>query len=277
MLDLDILVPADQLDTANAAVTALGYRSPGQPFDDEARRHVRAGDHHDPALIDEEHVVAVELHRHVTMTGEGNGFDIDEVWQRARPAPSGAHLLPSPEDLLLQVCFHFTRNRLGGSYRRRHTGGALAQICDIARIVGGEAIDWQAVVTAARRYRLDAAVFLALFAARELGVPVSTLALAELRPQGFDPRLGRRLVSLRVLRTGDHLPVRSARWMFAPSREVLARGWGGDPAAALSLVRAYARRARANAPLAGAALRRPWAVVQDHRLNGQIHTLQSHE
>jgi hypothetical protein len=277
MLDLDLLVPADRLDTANAAVTALGYRSPGQPFDEGARRHVRVGDHHDPALIDEKQVVAVELHRHVAISGEGTGFDIDEVWQRARAAPSGAHLLPSPEDLLLHVCFHFTRNRLGGSYRRRHTGGALAQICDIARIVERETIDWETLLAAARRYRLDAAVFLALFAARELGVPVSDSALAELRPQGFDHRLGSRLVSLRVLRTGDHLPVRSARWMLLPSREVLARGWDADPTATLSLVRAYARRARANAPLARAALRRPWSVVQDHRLNGQIHALQTHE
>jgi hypothetical protein len=275
MLDLDVLVPADRLPAANAALAALGYRT--LPADDDpegARSHVHAAEHHDPALVGEQHVVAVELHHHVVIAGEGAGFDIDDAWQRARAAPGATHLLPAPADLLLHVCLHFTRNRLGGSYRRRHTGGALGQICDIARIVEHEPIDWDALAAAARSYRLDARVFLALFAARELGVPVPSSALADLQPPRFDPRVGRRLVSLRVLRTGEGLPVRTVRWMLAPSREVLSRGWEADPSATLSLARAYLRRARAHAPGARSALRRPWSVVQDRRLNGQIHALE---
>ena len=86
--------------------------------------------------------------------------------------------------------------------------------------------------------------------------------------------LGRRLVTLRVLRAGDHLPVRTLRWMFAPGREVLSHGWNADPTATMSLARAYMRRARANAPLARSALRRPWLFVQDQRLNDQIRALE---
>jgi hypothetical protein len=271
MLDLDVLVPAGDLDAANAALAPLGYR----PQLADGYEHVRANHHHDPALVTEQEIVAVELHHHIAMAEERAHFDVAELWERARPAP--AHLLPAGEDLLLHVCLHFTRNRLGGSYRRRNTGGALSQVCDIAWIVERDAIDWDRLVAAVRAYRLEARVFLALFAARELGVRVPVRALHALRPPGFDAALGRRLVALRVLRGGHHLPVRSMRWMVAPGRAALAHGWGADPDDSLSLARAYVRRVRAQVPLAAPALRRPWTVVQDYRLNGQINALERRE
>ncbi|MGA2925525.1 MAG: nucleotidyltransferase family protein [Solirubrobacteraceae bacterium] len=275
MLDLDILVPEQRLGAANAALAPLGYAPvPGSNSPEQTTMQLKLDEHHGPALVGEQQLLAVELHRHVAIAGEGNRFEIDGIWQRARATPTGAHLLPSPADLLLHVCVHFTRNRLGGSYRHRNTGGALGQILDIARVVQHEPLDWDALVASARSYRLDARVFLALFAARELGVRIPDDALAALQPTGFDPIVGRRLVALRVLRAGDHMPVRTLRWMFAPGREVLSRGWNADPTATLSLASAYMRRARANAPLARSALRRPWSFIQDQRLNGQIRALE---
>jgi hypothetical protein len=273
MLDLDILVPSDLMSTATVVLASLGYHPLSESEDAEQSRQGIAA-HHDPALIGDKEIFAVELHRHIARTGEASKLVIDDFWQRARSSAKGAHRLPAPEDLLLHVCLHFTRNRLGGGYQRRNTGGALAQICDIARIIDREEVDWAALARAARRYHMDASVFLALFAARQLGVAVPGLALAELRPPSFDPAIGRRLVALRVLSADDHLPVRSARWMLLPSREVLSRGWAADPAAPLSLARAYVRRARAHAPLARAALRQPWTIVQDRRLNDQLLALQ---
>jgi hypothetical protein len=277
MLDLDILVPAQRLDEASAVLTPLGYQPRTAAGEDPgATMAVRltVDQHHGPALISDEQLLAVELHRHILIAGEGRPFDINEFWQRSRISGSGDHLLPSPEDLLLHVCLHFTRNRVGGNYRRRNTGGALGQISDIARIVEYERVDWSSLADTARRYSLDAMVFLGLFAAHELGVAVPEGALADMQPRGFDPVLGRRLVALRVLRAGDHLPVRTLRWMLAPSREVLSDGWNADPTATMSLARAYMRRARANFPLARSALRRPWLFVQDQRLNDQIRALE---
>jgi hypothetical protein len=276
MLDLDILVPAGELDAANAALAAIGYRGATSTRDDpHARASMRVAHHHDPALVADDRLTAVELHHHIAMTGERAHFDIAGLWERARPSATGpAHLLPAAEDLLLHVCLHFTRNRLGGSYRRGGSGGALSQLCDIAWIIDRETLDWDALVDTARSYRLDARVFLPLFAARELGIAVPAPALDALRPPGFDARVGRRLVALRVLRAGRHLPVRSLRFMLAPGRAVLTHGWDAEPDGSLSLARAYVRRAVAQAPLAGAALKRPWAVVQDYRLNGQIHALE---
>jgi hypothetical protein len=264
MLDLDLLAPAGRLDAARDALAGLGYRA----------ADVAGPDHHAPALIGEDRMLAVELHHHITIAGEGVKFDTGELWDRAREAPGATHLLPAPEDLLLHICMHFTRNRLGGSHSRRSTGGALAQIYDIAQIAEHDSIDWSAVADSARRYQLDASVFVALFAARELGVPIPEAALSGLQPATFDPALGRRLVALRVLRDEDRLPVRSARWMLLPSREVLSRGWNADRADPASLARAYIRRARANAPVMRSALGQPWMMVQDRRLNSEIHSLQ---
>src|SRR5262249_50628951 len=123
MLDLDVLVPRAELRRAAAALEPLGYAAGGS----------EAAAHHAPALIGEQRIVAVELHHHIVIGGEGRRFDIDDLWRRARPAPDGTHLLPAPADLLLHVCLHFTRNRLGGSHGRRSTGGALSPIPDIAR------------------------------------------------------------------------------------------------------------------------------------------------
>jgi hypothetical protein len=275
MLDLDILVPSTSLDAARAALGEIGYRPQSQGATNaQSRTSLRADHHHDPALVADHRIAAIELHHHIAMADERSHFAVDGLWGRARAGSrSPDHLLPSPEDLLLHVAFHFTRNRLGGSWRRAGTGGALAQICDIAWLVDRETIDWDLFVANARSYRLDARVFLGLFAAAELGAPIPADALGALRPADFDPRVGRRLVALRVLRTHGHLPVRSLRWLLAPSREALASGWGADPDGSLSLARAYLRRARARGPHVRSALRRPWTVVQDYRLNSQIHAL----
>jgi hypothetical protein len=272
LLDLDVLVPARRLDAANDALRELGFdalQTAGDVID------MRINHHHDPVLTNAQRITAVELHHHIAMVQERRHFTIAGVWERSRPGTSAPpHLLPAPEDLLLHACLHFTRNRLGGSHNRGGSGGALSQLADIAWIAGREAVDWDALAREARRYRLGTRVFLPLFAARELGVAVPDEPLRALRPPGFDPRVGRRLVTLRVLRSGRGLPVRTLRWMVAPPRTALEQGWNADPRTKRSLARAYLRRAAANAPVAGRALRRPWQVVHDHRLNGQIHALE---
>jgi hypothetical protein len=277
MLDIDTLVRTEHLEVATAAVSALGYETRPDPDPVAAAEAARrpaggVGSHHGAALVDPESLVAVELHHHIT-TGDEGRFSLDGLWERARPASRSGHLVPAPEDLLIHVCFHFTRNRLGGSAHRRNTGGALAQILDMRRVIGGNALDWQLLTTTAHDCRLGTRVFLGLFAAGELGVPIPRQEIEAIRPEGFDDQLGRRLVQLRVLRAGDHMPVRSMRWMFAPSREALRRGWNADPTATLSLARAYMRRAKAHLPEARAAAGRPWIYVQDRRLNGHIEAL----
>ena len=277
LLDLDLLVPADALGVARDALQAIGFGQGDNGSGEPQTAALHAAEHHDAALVAETAILAVELHHHVALAAEGADFDIGGFWARAQPAAGGAaHLLPSPEDLLLHICVHFVRNRLGGSHRRSGTGGALAQLRDVAEVLEHQTVDWDRLAAIACEYRLDTRVHLALFAAREVGVGVPGEALALLEPKGFDARLGRRLVALRVLRAGPQVPVRSLRFIVAPGRDVLEHGWDGRGTGA-SLARAYVRRAVAKAPLTGAALRRPRAVLQDYRLNGQIRGLEQRD
>ena len=275
MLDVDVLVPADHLERATITVSDLGYL-PGHDTNPDGggnEPRIRPELHHEVALVGRHQLLAVELHQHIATGEEGNDFSLAGFWERAETAPNTGHRVASPEDLLIHVAFHFTRNRLGGSAHRRNTGGALAQILDMRRLVTGRVIDWDLLTRTAREFGLGTRIFLGLFAARELGVPIPIDQLALIRPVGFDPELGRRLVALRVMRAGDHMPVRSMRWMFAPSREALRRGWNANPNTTLSLARAYMRRAKAHVPEARSTMRRPWAYVQDRRLNSQIEAL----
>lgn len=276
MLDVDLLVTEHDIARATEAISTLGYAAlvdhPGLGAAGQvsAAQNIR---HHEDAFIGPEELVAIELHRQITTTEEAGWLDLRGLWERSRRAGSAGHRVPSIEDLLIHVCFHFTRNRLGGSSHRRNTGGALAQILDMQRLVEGNPIDWELMVRTTRAFGLSTRVFLGLFCAGELGVPIPIDTLDALAPTDFDAAVGRRLVTLRVLRAGDHLPVRSLRWMVAPSREALRRGWNADPNATLSLARAYMRRARAHLPEARSALSRPRDLVQDRRLNRQIEAL----
>ena len=137
MFDLDILVPVPQQAQAHAALALLGYVAQESG---NGAGHLEPAMHHGTPLVSREQLLAVELHHHVTIPGEGDPFDIADFWDRSRPSAQPGCLLPSPEDLLLHVCLHFTRNRLGGNYFNRYSGGALAQLCDVARLIEYEAI-----------------------------------------------------------------------------------------------------------------------------------------
>ncbi|HEY6891762.1 MAG TPA: nucleotidyltransferase family protein, partial [Solirubrobacter sp.] len=174
MLDVDVLVRSEQLDAANAALAALGYRSPpGSGEEQHSAGWMRANHHHDPALVADDGLLAIELHHHIAMKDERRHFDVGDLWERSRPHPAVAgHRLPAGEDLLLHVGFHFTRNRLGGSHDRSGSGGALSQLADLAWIVAREPLDWPRLAAHAHAYRLDARLFLALFAAHEVGFDI---------------------------------------------------------------------------------------------------------
>jgi hypothetical protein len=277
MLDLDLLVPEDRVAAAETALVELGYNDDPVAYGEEpSPRPRRAHDHHEAGLVHSNHLTAVELHRHIMLRGEGHVFDMSDMWARARTVDSApAHFLPAPEDLLLHVASHFTRNRLGGAAHVSLTGGALAQIADVAWLVRGESIDWDAFAGTVLEYGLGLRVFLGLFAAAELGVEVPEDVLTMLRPAGFDSSLGRRLVELRVLRTNRHLGVQSLRRAIAPSRDVLVEGWQAEASDWRSVAGAYVRRVRARAPHIRYALRRPIAEVRDYRIDGRIKDLEA--
>ena len=276
LLDLDILVPEQCVADAEAALVALGYRDEPAAYGlAPSERELRAQQHHEAGLVHPEHLTAVELHRHIRAPGDGEPFDIREIWARARRVESApVHWLPAPEDLLMHVAFHFSHNRLGGSDHLAGTGGALAQLADIGWLLQRETIDWPSFTANVRAYGLEVRVFLALFAAAEVGIEIPAEPLDELRPPRLDIGLARRVVALRVLRTNEHLGLRSLRQVVVPTREMLVGGWRPEQPTWQTLARAYARRMRRGAPKLTYALRRPLAEVQDYRLNAQLRALE---
>lgn len=272
MNDVDVLVPYDKMDAAHEALASLGY-GPKRPVkrEEEAQEWMRIHHRHDPALVDQNGFVTVELHHHIVKGAPAAHFDIADFWGHARPAVRGSrHLLPATEDLLLHACIHFTYNRT----TRSHSYGSLAELMDMAWLIDREQIDWQALIDAARARRLESSVFLALFAADELGIDVPAQTLEALRPPRFDPRLGRRMVTLRVLRIAPSGPVRSLRKTFAPGRDALEESSGTDSRRSFKLVWAYLRRAVRGLRFARYVLREPRALLQDYRLNRQIDSLE---
>ena len=263
LLDLDLLVPLGRIATAQAALRAAG-------FEPDTREIPPEHHYHAAALLAPDRRTAVELHHHLATGAEAARFDIETLWRRTRVVGgTPSRLVSPPADLLLHVAIHFTRNRMGA-----RTGGALAQIGDIAWLAGTAAIDWESLVHDVRDYALETRVFLALWCAAELGVPIPVDVLSELRPTAFDPAIGHQFLLLRVLRTDEHQLVRSLRRMIAPERTTLVVGWKASSDRWPALAQAYARRARVRVPDVAASLRRPLRQLREYRLNGQIDALE---
>ena len=219
----------------------LGYRYHTPIREIDKPEWMQEHHRHDAALVDAEGVVRVELHYHVVKGAPAAPASISTASGRGASGESGLRrsARPGPEDLLLHACIHFTYDRMTTSI------AALAQLGDIAWIIDREEIDWDRLIDNAR------------------GVPGSTTPCfwpcsprtssasrcrrsrsGALRPPGFDERLGRRMIELRVLRTGSPVPRRSLREAVAPGREGLENSWGAAPesrAVARARVRAVAR------------------------------------
>jgi hypothetical protein len=265
MADLDMLVPRDRLDEANSLLVELGYRYRTPIREMHEPEWMQENHRHDAPLVDADDLVKVELHYHVVKGAPAERFDLQGFWDRGQPVAAGSpHVRPSPEDLLLHACIHFTYDRMTTSI------AALGQLTDVAWIIDREAIDWDRLIGSARSYGLDEPVFLALFAADDLGLAVPAEPLERLRPAGFDERLARRMIDLRVLRTRPAIPRRSLRAAVAPGREGLRNDWGADDQNRLSLAGAYGRRALRSIRLVRPVLKEPRTVVRDYRLNRQL-------
>lgn len=224
MSDVDVLVPADRLGEARAALVARGYR----PLGPDPRAPGSGLPHHDAKLLDAEGIVPVELHRHVLDGGEATKWPIAETWSRARPAREGHHVLPSAADLLMHVCLHFIADR------HVRSEGALAQVRDIAWIAQRDDVDWALLETIARRYGVLDRVRASLATARHLGLLERCPLLGATEPRPADVGC---FVASRVLVNEARAPVGS--WPRNLSSLRSALWWGrvhlGDlPAGELS-------------------------------------------
>ncbi len=281
MLDLDLLVPASAARRAEAAIVAMGYR-PNPMQTPEERERMRDEHHSGPALVRDDAMVAVDLHRH--LSSRCPRLDIDDVWSSARRgAGEGSYLLPRPEDLLMHVALHFS------SERARKSDGAFGQVADLAWLCATSDIDWDFLLGRARRWGAQSRLFLALWCATDLLGPIAPPAvLDDARPTTWSDGLARRTLRRNVLGTGPWVPPdyftshsgpvysprsRPLRRMF-PSHDYLSRNFGsGDDATFGSNAEGYARLSLRRAARAWSKVARPWTVPADVKLGRWLESL----
>jgi hypothetical protein len=149
MADLDLLVPEDQVELAQAVLADLNYGSASsEPWPGFARRYRNALAYARPSAGTPPYLVG--LHWGLLNVQYYERIPIQGWFDRAqRVEVAGvAALVPAPEDHLVYLCGHL-------ALHHRHDP-ALLRYCDIAMLLQhtGEALDWDAVVQRAVDWRL---------------------------------------------------------------------------------------------------------------------------
>jgi hypothetical protein len=286
MSDLDILVPHQDADRADAVVRELGYR-PG--VDQQTQEEMRQSDRQLAALIGVGKPVIVEIHPHITEVDNPLRFDISGFWERARPLRIAGvdSLTLSPEDFLTHLAVNF--------FKDRHFYGfsALGQLCDISEMIKLhlEELDWTGLVREGEAAGLVGPLFCALYLARHLlEAPIPDQVLEELEPAGFNPREALRMVRLRVL--GDQwvakalvapghayhwwtIPIIMLRRVFPSPRYLVERyrGPGQTPVRSREIFGLYWRSVKDALSIARRSLRQPRAMREDLAVDRWLHSL----
>ena len=210
MTDLDIWVRDDDIPRAVAHLRALGFRQEADQLDRPLalQQHSRGEIVFRPAR--REHGL-VELHY-----GAFQGWwarraaapDEEGLWRRAVPLGPGRHAMRlATEDAILQTAFHVAVNQFGQA--------PLRGLMDLAVLSRAHPVDWSAVASRARAWRLRTATWLVLDTANRLiGLPGCEAALAELRPARTRRTALRAFVTPRTLLAGRDLTRKARRHVF---------------------------------------------------------------
>lgn len=167
--DVDLLVPADQIETARAALIGAGYLPEGP--DDPTIQHV--------ARLAKPRAAPIELHRDVCASPNPFRIGVDGMWERMAPiVVAGQPALGlGTEDLLLHLCVHAAFNH--------RCLVPLRNVFDVGMVVEreGAALRWEVLEARARATGTERAVFCGLALAREmLGAEIPADVLARLAP-----------------------------------------------------------------------------------------------
>jgi Uncharacterised nucleotidyltransferase len=176
MGDLDILVRAEEVETAHQILLELGYReipNPGIVFDNIGtdERH-----HHLPRYFKPKTPVVVEIHFKVSYGRSGGVLAVDEAWKNTRPAIlfGTAVILLNPNWRLLHNSVHALlphREFIRGDISLSH----LAEFAHLGRRYARQ-IDWTVWYKTATRHKLKTEM--ALY--RQLAVELMSVDMEEI-------------------------------------------------------------------------------------------------
>ncbi|MGH9510550.1 MAG: nucleotidyltransferase domain-containing protein [Terriglobales bacterium] len=166
--DIDLLVHPSDVRRSRAALVALGYIPHDSFSGRQEKSYVRSGYEYAFDLADGKN--ALELKWRVVPHFYGIDFDIDGFFKRAATVKVSEHQVRSlcPEDLLLVLCVHAAK----------HTWAELSLLSDIARLIGSQPMDWDAVLRDAKRLGVRRILLVNLALVHDLlggEIPISVL------------------------------------------------------------------------------------------------------
>jgi len=175
--DIDILMHEQDFYRAQDALRELGY-APSQPLPKMSERELVEYAHcFDQIKLYGEKGMKIDVHFRLLNMGMPR-VEESLVWSRSRyaRADDGRVLVPSPEDMLLHLCFH----------ANHHGFASLHHFCDIHDVLDhvADGIDWKYFVQAAQERKIEATMYYALaIAGRLLGSSVSPSVYERLKPK----------------------------------------------------------------------------------------------
>lgn len=201
--DLDLLVAEDQVGRLARRLEEGGYR-PLEHADEAA-----VLPHHLPPYVNPSAACPVEIHWQLTRPDAPYAIPIAEIRGRlVRLSLPGCEALGlAPEDLLIYLAVHAT-------YHHDLIGVGPRPLCDIAQLIAvrGAALDWEAIVERAARWRCGRGLALALALAADLvgaAVPPPVLTALGAEQIGADLRAaaGEQLLSTYAERAAMPAPL----------------------------------------------------------------------
>ena len=197
-IDLDLIVRRGDVLAAKEILLARGYRTSRRI--DDRQQQLLLDSQHNIQFERTDGCLIVELHWRVSADWYAAAWGPEQLWKRLGTVTLNDVPLNSLsiEDLLLALCIH-------GS---RHFWEKLCWICDVAALISGDReIDWDGLLTFARRSDTEGIVLLGLCLAGAIAPEALPAAIKQLIAE--DERLNRLAGRLtkRLFSGTEHVPL----------------------------------------------------------------------
>ena len=175
MLDLDMLVPEDQVRSARAAVLEAGW-VPG-PYEALSETFYRDHCHLPPFYDQAGGDFSLELHWDLLFRGNPLAVDVRRLWDHALPLPDTPLVkVLDTSDAVLHLAIHF-------AWPHMLKSAAWRTFRDLRVLVEEGELDWTRVVSQAHQVRAASCCYWTFSMARKwAGVPVPGWVTESLRP-----------------------------------------------------------------------------------------------
>jgi hypothetical protein len=201
--DIDLLVPAAELERALALIEATGYH-PSRPYDLQQE----VGNYHHVPVYVKAAAPPLEVHWTLLNPRFQHRLDWQQLWERSVPARIGTTNVRvlAPDDLMIYLCAHV-------AYQHMYID-SIRSLYDLKLVLKSfsRELDWDAISARARTWGLLNSVYLTLHLTDKLLGPILTESIwPTLRPSDFRESLTEAAVT-RLVEGARVSPVVNAVW-----------------------------------------------------------------